>query len=190
MKRPYWGFSCCLYNNHHGDIEEGEEEDRDQEEDNEGDLMDWVPLKHKVYEINLVSIAWVPLVCPAWHKRQTLVLGVRWDRGRGWSWSWIKSENLIFSVKPTWWRGGGGCWQAWQWPNRERRRWRLFWGRREERRRGADRWPGSAPGRRRRWSGRWRRRPPPRGTNANDKTPRQRCRGTGARRWTARWEGL
>ena len=52
MKRPYWGFSCCLYDNHHGDIEEGEEEDRDQEEDNEGDLMDWVPLKHKVYEIN------------------------------------------------------------------------------------------------------------------------------------------
>ena len=49
---PQVGLCCTPDHNHHGDIEEGEEEDRDQEEDNEGDLMDWVPLKHKVYEIN------------------------------------------------------------------------------------------------------------------------------------------
>ena len=52
MYLPQVGLCCTPDHNHHGDIEEGEEEDRDQEEDNEGDLMDWVPLKQKVYEIN------------------------------------------------------------------------------------------------------------------------------------------
>ena len=37
---------CCASDrDHHGDIEEGEEQDGEEEEDKEGDLMDWVPLK-------------------------------------------------------------------------------------------------------------------------------------------------
>ena len=41
---------CCASDrDHHGDIEKGEEQDREEEEDKEGDLMDWVPLKQKVH---------------------------------------------------------------------------------------------------------------------------------------------
>ena len=57
MYLPQVGLCCTPDHNHHGDIEEGEEEDRDQEEDNEGDLVDWVPLKHKVYEIKKISMS-------------------------------------------------------------------------------------------------------------------------------------
>ena len=46
---------CCASDrDHHGDIEEGEEQDGKKEEDKERDLMDWVPLKaHKVCEKNV-----------------------------------------------------------------------------------------------------------------------------------------
>ena len=47
FKSPYWGFSSRLYNNDHGDVEEGEEENGEEKEDKEGDLVDWIPLKYK-----------------------------------------------------------------------------------------------------------------------------------------------
>ena len=42
---PYRCFRCCLYHHDHGDIEEGEEENGNEEEADEGDLVDRVPLQ-------------------------------------------------------------------------------------------------------------------------------------------------
>ena len=100
--------------------------------------------------------------------------------------SYIECANSV----PTLCRGGEGHWRTWRWPSKGRRRWPLFSSRRGGRRREVCRWPSSAPTRRTRWWARWRRTPPPRGTTASDRTPRQTCPGTGARRSIARWEGL
>ena len=47
MHLPQVCLSGASDHNDHGDVEEGKEDDGEEEEDKEGDLVNWIPLKYK-----------------------------------------------------------------------------------------------------------------------------------------------